>query len=173
MRIISVNPGWRHTGIAVFRGSDLDDWRVKSIRHRTADEIYGIMTATLDDLAETYGVKVLAMKKLHPARSSRNLRELTTEVKRWAAKRGLVVRDFSIKEVESSFLSLGMLNKARLVEEVVARYPVLCSELEIGGRSHSPYSIRMFEAVALGMKCLSDLEKEKGRKIILTNHEKQ
>lgn len=166
MRIIAVNPGWRHTGIAVFRGSELDDWAMKSIRRRTVDEVYCNMTDILDDLVDTNGSEVLAIKKLHPARSSRNLRELTRRLKVWAVKKRLTMNEYSIKEIESFLLSSGRLNKTHLMEEVAARYPVLYLELEKEKQSRSHYLVRVFEAVALGMTCLTKLEeKSKGRSI--------
>ncbi|HUI30727.1 MAG TPA: hypothetical protein VLX91_10955 [Candidatus Acidoferrales bacterium] len=166
-RIIAVNPGWRHTGIAVFRESELDDWWVKSMRQKTVDQAHHDITAMISDIMDTNKSEVLAIKKLHPARSSKNLMEITKRLKNWAARKGLLVCEYSIKEIEAFLLSSGRLNKTHLMEEVAARYPILYSELEKGRRSKSYYLGRAFEAVALGMICLTKLEgKSKGRSII-------
>ena len=168
MRIIAVNPGWRHTGIALFRGWELDDWMVKSLRRRTVDEVYFDMTGILDDLVDTNGSEVLAIKRLHPARSSENLRELTRRLKVWAARKGLLVCEYSIKEIETFLLSSGRLNKTRLMEEAAARYPILYSELEKERRCKSHYFDRLFEVIALGIICLTKLEEESSKGRLIT-----
>ncbi len=172
IRIFALNPGSRYAGIAVFRGPELIDWGMKkSAMLKSCNNWSERLKSFVSEAIERDGINRLAIKRLHPARSSEYLRNLTDELKVWAMKRGLIVHEYTIKEVESILLPSDMLNKRRLMEEVAATHPILYQELEKERQNRNPYVVRMFEAVALGMKCLSDLEKSKGRISISVDYE--
>ncbi len=171
IRILAVNPGSRYIGIAVFHGPELADWGVKSIREASVKGKMERLKSIFVEIAGTHTVSCFVIKGLHPARSSKRLRKLTSEAIDWARKEGLDTREYSIHEIEASLVPSRKRNKKHLMEEVAARYPFLYPELEKERRNRNPYLVRMFEAVALGMRCLSDLEKSKGRKSVSMVHE--
>ncbi len=171
IRILAVNPGSIYVGIAVFHGLELVDWGVRSIREKSVQDKAERLKRIMAEMMERDGINCFAIKRIHPARSSENLQAITRSMKEWARKEGMEVHEHSIKEIESSLLSSERRNKQVLMEEGAVRYSFLYPELEKERQNRNPYLVRMFEAVALGMKCLSDMEKAKGRKRISINHE--
>lgn len=172
IRIFALNPGSRYAGFAVFHGSELTDWGVKishGRKHKT--EWSARLKELIKEMTERDSLNCFAIKGLHPARRSKYLLNLTNELKTWAVKCGLIVCEYTIGEIEAPLLPPDRLNKRWLMDEVAARYAILYPEFETEKRNKNPYLVRMFEAVALGMKCLNDLEKSKGRKEITFDHE--
>ena len=173
IRTLALNPGSRYVGIAVFHGSELVDWAVRSIREKSAEARLEQLKSILSEIAETHGVNCLVIKSLHPARSSEYLCQLTSTLKEWAKENHHAVREYTIKDVETFLLPSGRLNKRLLMEGVAAIHPFLFPELEGERQNRNPYLVRMFEAVALGVRCLSEMEHRKGRKLITNNHEEE
>ena len=173
IRTLAVNPGSRYVGIAVFHGVELVDWAVRSVREKSPEVKLGQMKSILSEIAETHGVNCLVIKSLHPARSSEYLNQLTVTLKDWAKGDGHVVQEYTVKEVETFLLPSGRLNKRLLMEGVAAIHPFLFPELEGEKENRNPYLVRMFEAVALGMKCLGEMESLKARKVIGSIHEEE
>ena len=164
IRTLALNPGSRYVGIAVFHGLELVDWAVRSIREKSPEARLDQLKSILSEIAKTQGVNCLVIKRLHPARSSEYLRQLAGSLREWAKDNHHASREYTIKEVEAFLLLSERGNKQRLMEEVAARYPFLYPELENERRNRNPYLVRMFEAIALGMVCAGNLEKNRGRK---------
>ena len=160
VRIIGINPGTRYMGIAVFHGTELLDWGVKNMSGRWSVEKIRKARMILSDLLERYELEVLAMKELHPSRSSRNLNRLVREMKELARRKGLSVHQYPIKEMERFFQGAreDRVNKKKLAELAASRYPILAHEAHREKTINNPYYIRMFEAVALGSVCLHQLD---------------
>ncbi len=102
---------------------------------------------------------VLAIKKLHPSRCSKNLKLLTAWIKDLCRKKGLRTLQFSIKELEEFFLKNEKLNKENLTKIISSEYPELIHEIYKETRNKNPYYIRMFEAVALASIGFYQLDK--------------
>ena len=173
IRTLALNPGSRYVGIAVFHGPELVDWAVRSIREKTPTGKLDQLKSILSEIAETHGVNCLVIKSLHPARSSEYLSQLTSTLKEWAKENHHAVREYTIKDVETFLLPSGRLNKRLLMEGVAAIHPFLFPELDGERQNRNPYLVRMFEAVALGMRCLGEMENPKGRKSIGSIHEEK
>lgn len=173
IRTLAVNPGSRYVGIAVFHGLALVDWAVRSVREKSSKAKLDQLKSILSEITETHSVNCLAIKSLHPARSSDYLRQLTGSLKEWAKDKNHVVREYTIKEIETFLLPSRRLNKRLLMEGVAAVHPFLFPELEAERQNRNPYLVRMFEAVALGMRCLGEMENPKGRKLITNIHEEE
>jgi len=154
LNVLAINPGSRYLGIAVFVGTELRDWAVKLARR---DKIQAIMSEYID----VYRVHVIALKKLHPARTSQTLRNIVSSTERLAMRRRLILREYSIGEVKEALLSQKGKNKRLLMEEVVARYPFLLNEFQKEEKNKNPYLIRMFETVGIGRVCLNQLDAAK------------
>jgi Holliday junction resolvasome RuvABC endonuclease subunit len=148
--IIGINPGSRYLGIAIFRGSDLHDWRIKVIKGETSHAILKKAKGLIAQLVERYAPDAIAIKKLHPARSSAYLTKLVTDITDLAQHKGIRVSAFSIKDMEAFFVGDENTNKRTLAEAIASTYPVLYHELNRERHHRNPYHIRMFEAVALG-----------------------
>ncbi len=185
--ILAINPGSRYFGVAVFHNSDLREWTTKVLSTKPlrqkiqpkADaplaqkhggfsvaekkkEIKSIISEYLD----VHSITIVALKQLHPSRTSSALSSLVSIITTLAQVRKRKIVEYSIDEIKQKLISSGRLNKKCLMDEVALRYPYLHRELERERKHKNPYLIRMFEAVALGTVCWNDVD-SKGQKIRL------
>ena|SRR5271157_3811444 len=157
--ILGINPGTRYVAVAVFRNSELREWSLKVFKGRWSKEKKKKVLSAVADLVSYYGVTVLAVKRLHPSRTSRHLDSLVMDMKILAKQRHLKVCEYSIKQMEQSFSMNGKANKKKMAEQVVSAYPVLFNEFEKEKCHKNPYYIRLFEAVGLGSVCHDALDR--------------
>lgn len=159
LKIIGINPGSKYLGIAIFQGSGLRYWAIKTLKGRWSKEKIERVKKILSELIDRYDLNVLAIKKLHPSRSSKNLNRLVAEIKKFSKKRSLKVYEYSLKELERYFLPEERINKRKVAELITSEYSFLLKILEKEKRNKNPYAIRMFEAIALGIRCFHQLDK--------------
>jgi Holliday junction resolvasome RuvABC endonuclease subunit len=161
LRILSINPGSRYLGIAVFKGIELYDCAVKVVKGNDFRQKAAFVRSIIQDHIDRYGINVLALKNLHPNRSSHKLQRLISETKRISQTHKLILFESSIDEVKAGLLSTARANKCRLMEEIAVRYPFLLSEMGREQKNKNPYLIRMFEAIATGLVCFNNLDSGK------------
>ncbi len=137
------------------------DWMVKVFKGKTSKVKMEKAILAISDIVERYEPDVLAIKKLHPARSSRKLNKMVDMIKEFAKRKRLKVRQYSIKELENSLIAESRLNKKYMVEILISKYPFLIHELNSEKIHRNPYHIRMFEAVALGAVCFHILDRKR------------
>lgn len=159
LTILGINPGSRYLGIAVFRGPELRDWRVKIIKGKRPKEKMEKIKEIVSSFIELYQADALAIKKLHPSRRSPNLKRLVAKIKEMSKRKGLKVYQYSIGDLEVFFSLEERINKGKLAEIITSKYPFLVHELEKEKSHRNPYHIRMFEAVALASACFQQLDK--------------
>jgi Holliday junction resolvasome RuvABC endonuclease subunit len=159
LKIIGINPGTRYLGIAVFQGPEIMDWRVKVLKGKWSKEKMKKAIEVISDFIERYEPGVLAIKRLHPSRRSRNLARLVAEIKEFSKRKGLKVFQYSIKDLEDFFIEEDKLNKKNLAEAIVLENPALFHELQKEKAHKNPYYIRVFEAIALASACFYQLDK--------------
>ena len=70
--ILGINPGTRYLGFAVFCGPELRDWGVKVATGPCSRQKMEKLKKIVLGLIGQYKPEVLAIKKLHPSRSSPN-----------------------------------------------------------------------------------------------------
>jgi hypothetical protein len=161
IRIIGISPGTRYIGYAVFYGSDLMDWGIKNIEGKWSKKKIGKVMSAISDLTGHYGTNVLAIKELHPSRTSANLDRVVSRIKELSRKKGLRICQYGINELESFFCPGERINRRDLTGMVASRYPILSHELDRERTIINPYYVRMFEAVALGSICFSHLDRRR------------
>jgi len=159
--ILAINPGTRYLGIAVFQGPDLRDWRIKAFQGKFSKQKLDKFLKIIADLIEQYHADVLAIKKLHPGRSSSNLNSLASKIISISKRKGLKVCQYSIADIKKFFLPKEKSNKKKLAERMASKYSDLLTELNREKASRNPYYLRMFEAVALGSICIYQIDKQK------------
>jgi Holliday junction resolvasome RuvABC endonuclease subunit len=156
-RILGINPGTRHVGYALFQSSELHDWGIKALRGRWTSgkkkKIGRIFQAFLDEWTPDY----IAIKKLHPARSSPELNEQVSEFKQICRTRRIPVYEYPIEYLEKMVLTEKS-NKEKLSESLFEQYPILFSEMEKERSNKNSYYARMFEAVALAHVCFNQMD---------------
>jgi len=158
-KILAINPGSRYIGVALFHGYALRDWRVKNIRASCQNQRLIKTKEFITSLIDRYKPDALAIKALHPSRTSQNLSRLARQIQLLARSKRLKIRRYSIRDLKKFLSATERINKARLAEILADKYPGLLHELRKEQNSRNPYHIRMFEAVALGAVCSQQLNK--------------
>lgn len=159
LKIIGINPGSKYLGIAIFQGSDLRYWAIKVLKGKWSKEKIEKTREVLSNFIVQYDLNVLAIKRLHPSRSSKNLNLLTAKIREFSKGKGLRVYEYLMKDLEKFFSPKEKINKKQMAELVASEYPFLFQVLEKEKGNKNPYAIRMFEAIALGIRCFHQLDK--------------
>lgn len=157
-KILSINPGSRYLGIAVFQDLELIEWGIRSINGRDKKAKREAAKGIISDLIYQYEPNILALKKLHPSRSSSNLDNLVCELRGLARRNSIRIFEYPLEKIEASFSGAGKINKRQMAEIIIGEYPFLSNELQREKNNLNPYHIRMFEAVALGLVCLHQID---------------
>jgi Holliday junction resolvasome RuvABC endonuclease subunit len=162
MIILGINPGAKYLGFAVFNGMDLRDWGLKVFKGTWSAAKTKKILEVVSELLARHEPTVLAIKDLDPARSSPQLRRAVLQIKTLAEKQGLLIHEYSIRDMERFFSPEKRINKKQLADILSAEYSVLFSDLNREKGMRNPYHLRMFEAVALGSSCA---QRSDGQKI--------
>ncbi len=157
--VIGINPGTRYLGISVFHETELRDWRVKVIKGKCQKEKIERGVMIVSRLVEEYKPNALAIKRIHPSKSSQHLNMMVTKIKELSRRKKLKVYEYSIKELEDFFSTGGKINKKKMAENIALKYPDLSNEFNREKKQKNPYHTRMFEAVALGSICVYQLKR--------------
>ena len=173
--ILGINPGARYLGIAIFHGAELRDWSVKVIKGEWSKEKMEKIRDIVSDLIEQHQPDVLAIKKLHPSRSSKELDKLVDEIKMLAEARKMPVYEFPIKFVEAFISPIKKIDKWKLAALMVEKYSMLFKEWEKENEKRRKeiekgngeekyikygYYMRMFEAVFVAYVCFRQLDRQ-------------
>ena len=116
----------------------------------------------LSDYIDRHGITVLAVKQMHPSRSSETLSGLYAEIKKFGKGRKLITLEFTIENIKRIVLPQKG-NKTLLMEELTANYPALFYVMKRTKEHKSKYSMRAFEAIAQGVAALDHLESNNKR----------
>ena len=152
-RILAVNPGSRYIGFAAFRGPDLLDWGVRVNTGKTPRGVARVGVGIVKETVERFQPNTLALKCIHPSRSSPALDRLTDSIRELSHRRKLKLYQYSIKELKKALCSGAKGGTRTLAAQVAATYPVLIRDFDKEMANRHPYYLRMFEAVALGIVC--------------------
>lgn len=158
--ILSMVLGTRYIGVARLKGSDLQDWFVKSLNGKSVKEKITYLIKITTDYLQRFNIDAFAIKKLHPSRSSPTLNKLSESIKSVARNDHLSIIEYPISTIERSLL-IGKTNKKLLIDEVLRIYPVIYHDYEREQNNKSRYLTRMFEAIALGVVCNQTLDTNK------------
>jgi RNase H-fold protein (predicted Holliday junction resolvase) len=155
-RVLSINPGSKHIGFALFVNTELRLWKVKTFQYSKLENKIEAVNEIILKLSYTHDINAVIIKKLHPSRTSKNLQRLVLKIKNNLTKQGFNLFEYSLESVKSNILLNKKGNKNSLMEEIVSQYPILHSELKKELKNKNKYYIRMFEAVSLGMVFLNE-----------------
>lgn len=156
-RILGINPGARHLGYALFQNSELRDWGIKSFKGKWTAEKSKKIGRILLGLLDQYNPDFVAIKKLHPARTSINLHGIVNRFKELCRERNIRIYEYPIEYLETVVLTKKM-NSRKMAESLSELYPALFPEAQKAKSKKDNYYIRMFEAVALGHVCFNQLD---------------
>lgn len=154
--ILTINPGTRYLGIAVFEGSDLIDWGVKVTGGKSAPDKLPKAVGIVSSLVTQYQPEVITMKQTHSSRTSPLLEELCRNIKCLSEEYHISLQSYSIERIGEFFGDGTRICSALVAEQITSQYPALARLLSRERNSSNHYHSRMFEAVALGIVCLND-----------------
>jgi hypothetical protein len=148
--ILGINQGTRYMGLAVISGTVLRDWKVKTLKGKWSRAKLKHAVRMIRRIINHYQPTVIAMKRLNPCRSSRNLETLSVNIRNAAKTKRIKIFEVSISDLRRHHSGEETIrNKKQLSEILASQYPDLYFELEREKRNRNAYYIRMFEAVAL------------------------
>jgi RNase H-fold protein (predicted Holliday junction resolvase) len=157
INILTVNPGTKYIGLAVFQGPDLTYWGIKAFKGKWSKKKLDKIKSTLLNLIGRYGITRIVLKKVNHSRSSGNLNQLIKAIESLAEKNRLKVSLYRLGDVKKLLGQGAKVNKVDIAGLVVSQYSFLSSVLEKERKNKHPYFTRMFEAIGAGvlvLKCL-------------------
>lgn len=155
--VLGLNPGTKHLALAVFRNWELREWVIKTFKGEWSETKKEKIVSAIERIILQYDVQVLAIKRSHPARMSKNLNSLVSEIQDLAKRENIQICEYSVKQLEQVICASGRRNKAKLAAEIIKLYPELFYEYEKEAENRNKYYVRLFEAVALGSVCRDEL----------------
>jgi len=164
IKILSIVPGTKYLGVALFYGAELRDWRIKCLNTKGTENKIKKAKEIILDFLQRYNPQVLTIKKLNPKRSSKNLNNLARKIREFARRKGLTVYQLKLSEIKKPIAHGERINKKKLAEIMVSRYPELLFDFKKEEKNENIYYERMFEAVALGLACFYKVDRKYGKK---------
>jgi Holliday junction resolvasome RuvABC endonuclease subunit len=158
-RILAIDPGTKEIGTAILDKSELVYYGVKTVRDRsTAQKILQQSSAIAEELINSYEPEVLAIEKMFIVQKSAALLSVVAEeIKTTARGRGLLVYEYSPSVVRRFLCESGRATKAAVAAVVAGKFPYLSRHLETRTKWETKYYSNIFDAIAVGLKCQSEL----------------
>ena len=165
-RILAIDPGTRHMGVALLDGGRLIYHGVKDIPgvgspHDRLKEA----RRTVLRLIRDFRPNVLAIEKAFFA-NNRNvalLNVLVDETRTIAKRKGLAVVSFAPSTVKKFTCGNGRASKRQVARVVVAKYPQLGVYMTQDRKWKERYHQNMFDAVAIGMMAATHVVRDRSR----------
>jgi len=161
-KILAIDPGTRHMGVAVLDGSDLVFATVKVVKDKqmSSAEALEKTEKIIAHLIATYSPNILAIEKTFFVQSKRSslLNVMTEEIKKQARNKKLQVYDYAPTKVRKFICKDGKATKMKAASIIVNKhYPWLRRYYEKDLEKRwweEKYWANMFDAIALGLTCL-------------------
>jgi hypothetical protein len=149
--ILGINPGTKSTAWAVFRGTELWDWGIRTLKGRWSSRKITTLLRFILQLTARYQISRLAIKTLSPGQTSRNLERLIAAISQRMLKLGIPVESYTLEDLKTFFSPrTPKINREKLAELVAQDYPPLYSLIAKEKKNRHGYYQKLFEAVALG-----------------------
>lgn len=164
VKILSIVPGTKYMGVAQFYGTSLRDWRIKCLNGKGNENRIKKAKEVIFDYIEKYDPQILAIKKLDPKRSSKNLNSLARKIREFVKRKGLTIYQLKLSEIKGSIAPGRRINKKELARIIVSRYPELLFDFKKEKKNRNAYYSRVFEAAALGLASFYKVDGKYGKK---------
>ncbi len=151
--IIGLSLGSRNVGVAVLKNGELRECRVKLIRASTPAERLTKLRNILTKLITHYKPARLALKSIHPSRSSQLLRQAVNEVTRVTSDNKLALRSYSLVDLKDEAGQTRKANKKLLARACTVEHPILTQAFSHPSAFRLDYHMRAFEALAAAQRC--------------------
>jgi len=163
MRILAIDPGTRETGVAVLEGRELIYWGVKGFKKRgcSPQTLLKNGRRMILRVLEYYEPDVIAIEKTFVGsnKSASLLNVLADEFKALAKKNKLKAYEYAPKTVRKWVCKNGKATKREVAKIIASQYPELTIYISQDRGWKEKYWQNMFDAVAVGLACLDELER--------------
>jgi crossover junction endodeoxyribonuclease RuvC len=156
-RILAIDPGTRHMGVAVLDSCKLIYHGVESIpKGRSPHETLNAGRKTVLRFINDFKPEILAIEKTFFAnnRNSALLNVFADEISAVGKRKGVMVRAFAPSAVKKAVCGNGWAKKDEVARTVVSRYPELKPYIGQDRKWKSRYHSNRFDAVAVGMMAM-------------------
>lgn len=157
-RILAIDPGIREMGVAVFENDRLVYHGVETFRRLpSSQERLKQARAAVVRLIRDYRPDVLVVEKnfIGRNRCAALLNSLCKEIAALGRHYRVAVVRLTPNTVKKTVAGYGWATKAEVAKVITARYPKLKAYLPPGRKWKLKQHYNMFDAVALGVACLS------------------
>ncbi len=174
MKILAIDPGARHLGVAVLEGSDLIYATVKNVKDqpKAPREKISKIEKIIARLIDTYRPDILAIEKTLTVqlKSSPLITPLTRAIKKQATSKKLTISEYVPQAVRKFICEDSKATKLKTASVITEKYyPWLKPYLEKDLKRHwwegssSRYWEQMFGAIALALTCLANHSERAGK----------
>lgn len=160
-RILAIDPGIRHVGIAVLQGSDLIYHGVLTMPHPRALEAIRRNTRALTRyLLSDFEPAILAVEgnSFGGSAARSPLHEVVSEIRRVGRREKIVVISKTASTVRKLVTGNGRASKEEVARACARCYPQLKAYLRQTAKWRTQYHGNMFDAVALGLSATEALQ---------------
>ena len=151
--LLGISPGTRIIGIAVIIKGELVEWKVKSFKNKWCNEKQAAILSIISRLIEYYDVRVISLKRIDPLKSSNQLDALVAAIEKLGVDRNIIVKRYSLSELDYDKRSGKRDGKEKLTESIVEKHPELKKEYQKERNNRREYYTKMFEAIAMAERC--------------------
>jgi len=159
-KVLAIDPGTKHLGVAFFEGKNLIYHGVKIIKHlkspqETLQEGKRVILRMITD----FKPDVLVVEKTFFSnnRNSALLNVFSDEIQSVGKRKGLVVKSFAANTVRKQICGNGAASKDEVAKVIVSHYPELKPYLTSDRKWKETFHRNMFDAVALGLVAVNQI----------------
>ena len=153
LKILSLDPGTKHLGFAVFEDTELVDYGVKSIRQGSKSSILQHIDAITNRWIKTLDPDYLVLEKNVFSQIQYNLRLIMVvrRIQKIAEKHGVRHYEYGPRTIRKEVCNDGNANKRRVSEVLITYFPELIAYIKSDKAWVIRYYQNMFDAVAVGL----------------------
>ena len=171
IKILAIDPGTRHMGVAVLEDKDLIFATVKVVKGKRMTPAAALKKTEkiISNLIAGYNPQFLAIEKTFFAQSKRSslLNVMTDEIKRIAKRNGLKIFSYAPTTVRKFICKDGKATKMKAASIITNHYyPWLRPYLEKDQKKkwwEEKYWANMFDAIGLGLTCYRSIAETRSK----------
>jgi len=157
--ILAIDPSTRDLGVAVFGDGKLMYYTIKAIKpRRPRGALLETIATVMDQLIRESEPAILAIEHISLNQKSEALLTVVAEdIKTIAASQGLEVKEYQARLVREQICRLRGATKRQTALVLCQRYPELAQYGQKQTKSQARYYGHLFDAVAVGWVCASEI----------------
>lgn len=145
--ILGISPGTRSMGFAVVRRGELIEWRVKTFKGVWSKEKLAHLLLAIGRICDYFQITGIAIKKVDPLRSSKQLDILNECITALAKKKALAIATYSLPEIKEVCKKQQKNVPIAVAEYALELYPEIRKEYLKERNNKREYYSKMFEAI--------------------------